>query len=384
MSKEHKYPLPDYDKCLVNLSNSILKRFGAETSASTLKMADELLEGDYKNVVVLLLDALGMSIIERHLKADGFLRSHLVREYSSVFPPTTVAATTSVMSGLYPNEHGWLGWDMYFPQIDKNVAVFMNTEQHVEDPTDKSEMPRLKETVQAADYKLAWRYCPYESIIDKINKAGGQAYFSMPFMDPFPQDLDSILQRAEDLCNEPGEKFIYAYWNEPDNTMHRVGIDGKGVNELINELEARVKEFADRLKDTLLIVTADHGHMNNVNRCILDYHEILNLLKRMPSIEPRTLNFFVKDGCGERFKELFEETFKDKYWLLTRQEVLDMKLFGIGKDHPDLERFLGDYLAIAVDDEALFVTHLEASLMPGGHAGLTKEELEIPLIAIKR
>ena len=48
---------PDYDNCLVNLSNSVLKAFGAETSEPTLKMADKLLEKEYKNVVVLLMDA---------------------------------------------------------------------------------------------------------------------------------------------------------------------------------------------------------------------------------------------------------------------------------------------------------------------------------------
>ena len=33
------YCKPDYDNCLVNLSNSILKAFGAETTAPTLKIA---------------------------------------------------------------------------------------------------------------------------------------------------------------------------------------------------------------------------------------------------------------------------------------------------------------------------------------------------------
>ena len=117
---------PDYDNCLVNFSNSVLKAFGAETSAPTLKMADKLLEKEYKNVVVLLMDAMGVSILEKHLSPDGFLRSHLAGAYSSVFPPTTVAATTSMLSGLYPNEHGWLGWDMFFPELEKNVTVFLN------------------------------------------------------------------------------------------------------------------------------------------------------------------------------------------------------------------------------------------------------------------
>ena len=50
---------PDYDNCLVNLANSILKGFGAETSAATLPAADQFLAGGRRNVVLLLLDAMG-------------------------------------------------------------------------------------------------------------------------------------------------------------------------------------------------------------------------------------------------------------------------------------------------------------------------------------
>ena len=246
--------MPDYDKCLVNLSNSVLKYFGAETTAPTLKMADRLLEKDYKNVVILLMDAMGTAAIEHHLEPDGFLRSHLTGSYSSVFPPTTVAATTSVMSGLYPDEHCWLGWDMYYPELDKNVTVFLNSDQLVEDKDGN-----LIEPVPAADFHVGFRYTPYKSIVEKINEAGGKAYFSMPFLPPFPQDLDSILMRVEDLCSEPDKKFIYSYWSEPDGTMHRYGPYSSEVHEVITALEKRLEEFASHLSDTLLIITADHG-----------------------------------------------------------------------------------------------------------------------------
>ena len=55
--------LPDYDCCLVNLANSILKKFGAETTAKTLPLADQYLAGTYQNIVVLLLDAMGTAIL---------------------------------------------------------------------------------------------------------------------------------------------------------------------------------------------------------------------------------------------------------------------------------------------------------------------------------
>ena len=373
---------PDYDNCLVNLSNSILKHFGAPISAPTLKMADRILEEEHKNVVLLLMDAMGISILEKHLEPDGFLRSHLAGNYSSVFPPTTVAATTSVLSGLYPNEHGWLGWDMYYPDLGKNVTVFMNTDQLEETEDSTPENPKLKELKSAADFNAAFRYCPYKNIIQRINEAGGKAYASMPYLEPFPQDLDAILDRINELCRTPEKKFIYAYWNEPDSTMHQFGPDSNEAHELMLSLEKRLEEFASGLSDTLLLITADHSQVWSRNHCLMDHPEILKCLVRLPSIEPRALNLFVKEEYLEDFPKIFKETFKDKLLLLTKEEIIEQKLFGIGKEHKIFRDSLGDYIAIAVSDESIFITHKEAEMMPGGHAGLTKEEMEIPLIAV--
>ncbi len=386
--------LPDYDHCLVNLASSVLKHFGAEYSAPTLSLADTYLAKDHKNVVVLLLDAMGVSILQKHLSENGFFRSHLAGSYSSVFPPTTVAATTSVLSGKYPDEHAWLGWDCYFPELGKNVTVYTNSDQMAEAggpfsiekesrPGDY-DCPAVEERRPAAEFHVGFTYTPYESIVSKIINAGGNAFFSSPYAEPNPQDLDAILERVTDLCREPEKKFIYAYWNEPDSTMHRTGTVSKETHEIVTALEKRVEEFAEGLSDTLLFITADHGHMDSKNLCILDYPEIMKCLVRMPGIEPRALNLFIKDEYKDEFPVLFEKTFGDKFWLLPKEEVIERKLFGLGKEHPKFRDKLGDFLAIAVSDTSLFNTHVEAKLMPGGHAGLTKEELEIPLIAIER
>lgn len=164
--------------------------------------------------------------------------------------------------------------------------------------------------------------------------------------------------------------------------MHEFGPTSEKAHEVVTALEKRLEEFASNLSDTLLLITADHSQVECTNYCINDFPEITKCLVRMPSIEPRTLNFFVKDEYKDDFPKLFNETFKDKFWLLTREEIISNKLFGIGNEHPMFRDSLGDYIAISVDDVSVFATHKEAELMPGGHAGLTKEELEIPLIAV--
>ena len=203
-------------------------------------------------------------------------------------------------------------------------------------------------------------------------------------MEPYPNTLEKILERIRELCNAPGQKFIYAYWDEPDSTMHKTGTVSSETHDVVISIERIVEEFASELSDTLLFITADHGHMDSNNLCVLDYPEVMSCLVRMPSIEPRTLNLFVKEECLDEFPSVFKKNFKDKFLLLTREEVLKEKLFGPGKNREGLSDMIGDYVALATSDTSIFNTHFEMQKMPGGHAGLTVEETCIPLMIVER
>ena len=109
---------PDFNNNIVSLSNSLLKHYGIKPFHPTLGVLDEVLAQGKKNIIFMILDGLGENILKKHLKEQSFLRRHCVGTISSVFPPTTAAATTSFHSGLYPIEHGWLGWMPYFKDIN--------------------------------------------------------------------------------------------------------------------------------------------------------------------------------------------------------------------------------------------------------------------------
>ncbi|MBQ0001519.1 MAG: alkaline phosphatase family protein [Clostridiales bacterium] len=365
-----RFEMLDYRNCLANLPNSVMKYFGMEPVGDTLPLADRFLNKKYKNVVVFLLDGLGTCILNRNLPEDSFLRRHFVESFPTVFPPTTVAATTAAMSGRQPIETAWLGWDCYFPQIDKNVTVFQNVEQDTEN--------------DLGEESVAWKYIPYEYVVDKMCKAGKQAYNSMPFLDPCPEDFQAVCQRITDLCNEEGQKYIYAYWDEPDGTMHDYGCYSDEAKEVIRELDAGLEKMCAQLPDTLLIVTADHGHMQGRNACIEDYPEIMDCLVRMPSIEPRALNLYIKEGKKEQFEKSFKEAFGDDFLLLTKEEVYESQLFGTGEKHALVDPMIGDYLAIAVSDLSIFNNYEEKAKFRGVHAGYTEDEMFIPFIVIDK
>lgn len=365
---DRSFNLHDYRNCLANLPNSILKKFGVTPVGQTLPCMDELLKKDYKNVVILLLDGLGTYIMESNLKEDGFLRKHFRTSISSVFPPTTVAATTSVMSGLQPIEHAWLGWDCYYPQVGQNVTVFLNTVQGTDKPVSEENIPR--------------KYCGYESVVQRLIRNGKEAFMAMPFMPPYPNCFKAICSRITGLCAGSGTKFIYAYWDEPDSVMHRYGCHSAEAISEIASLEKEIGEMSAKLEDTLLIITADHGHIDGRNVVITDYPEITDCLVRLPSIEPRALNLFVKEGRKQVFEAEFEKAFGQDFILLSKEELYQRKLFGDRPAHPNADGMIGDYVAVAVTDLTVFNTREEADLIKGVHAGYTKEELTVPLVII--
>ena len=382
--KDLDFPYLDYSHSNVSLANSILKAFGAPTHHNTLPEADALLAEGYTNVIIMLLDAMGANILRDDLPEDSFFRTHLQTVFSSVYPPTTVASTTSVNCGLVPSEHAWLGWDCYYPAIDRCVTVFLNRDTVTGEPIE--------------DYNVAGRFTPYPKLTDQVTKAGqGKGYIVSPFDGSFIASREDRCQKLLELCATPEKKYIYFYDEEPDSTMHPTGIHSEKSITALRTLEARIRQLCCDLETqkarleaegkpvgkTLLLITADHGHIDSAGVCLKDYPDVLECLRMTPTIEPRTLNFFVKPERLNDFPVIFNAHFGDKFLLVTRQEALDSDLFGPGQRHKDLPAMLGDYLALAVSDLSIYSTRKETELFIGVHAGLTKEEVEIPLIAVK-
>ena len=363
----NKLVLPDYKNCIANLPNSILKKFDAEPRGDSLPLLDPYLTRDYKNIIVFLLDGMGKVIMERHLAENGPFRSHLAGIYSSTFLSTTVAATTSIMSGLQPCEHSWIGWDCYYPQVDKNVTVFLNVEQGTKK--------------QAADYNLAWTTTPYESVVERIKGHGGQAYLEAPFASPEVDSFEKLCDRVRADCAKPGQKYIYAYWNQPDGNLHHYGCSSKEVKENLRSLEAQVAKLAAELEsedeESLIIVTADHGHIDNRQVWLRDYPELHKCLEREPSLEPRVLNLFVKQGKEDFFIHEFNKTFGEDFDLLSMDDAIDRGLFGTKRPHPNFRSMLGNFLAIAKGN--LSIMTVDENFI-GMHGSLTEDEMLIPLI----
>ncbi len=355
---------PEYGNCIANLACSLLRYYGCSAPNPTLPQADVLLNREYKNVVLLLLDGMGMCSLEKLLSPNGIFRRNLRCKYSSTFPPTTVAATTAVMSGLYPNQSAWLGWVGYFDEIDRNVVYYTNKDN------DTGE--------KITDMNAAFTFVPFADIFEPIRSKGISAHWLCSWREPHPRSFGEMTNEIARLCALEQRHFIYAYWEEPDNTMHKKGVHAQETGTLLQEIEEEIERLAENMEDTLLIVTADHGLVDTQTTLLSEDAELMDCLVRPPSMESRAMNFFVKDECVNRFEALFAARYGIDYRLLTMAE--GRKLFGNGRDHPRLSRMLGNYLAVAEGSRTLAMKDKKFS---GEHGGMTADEMIIPLIAIE-
>lgn len=309
---------------------------------------------------------MGSRILDRHLTNDEFFISNRLKEITTVFPATTTAATTSMITGLNPKEHGYLGWNVYIKQIDETISLFLNTKKGTEEISQKF-LDNKDKLFKA------------KSIVEEINKqTNNHAIELFPFGDNPYNDLDDMLNIIKEETNKEGKRYIYAYDEEPDHTMHELGPDSKEVNELIKERQEKTENLCNNLKDTLVIVVADHGHIKVENIFLKDYPEITNLLERTTSLEERAMSFKIKDNLKEQFETKFNELFKDYYDLYSKEEVITSNLFGDGKESPIFKDAIGDYIAIAKTEKTL--VNIDEDIMYSHHAGYTGDEIYVPLI----
>lgn len=363
----------NYDNSLLSLISSVLTHYGAQASHKTLPELDVLLSKKFKNLVVMLFDGMGTAIMEKHLPPDAFLCKHFQSTISSVFPPTTTAATITMATGLSPIEHGWLGWSLYFDELGANVSIFPNT---------------LSGTgaESAADYHVAQRYIPCKNVYEKISEATDNnvgTYCVSPFSSFKSKSVQDICNTVEKLCTYDEPKYIYTYWHQPDFDMHDNGTTHGKITAGILEINNEVEALCGRLKETLVIVTADHGLVDTTWLFIPDYPDIAECLLRMPSIESRAMTFFVKEGMKEQFETSFKSHFNDYYILYSKEQVLEKELFGGGTTNPRSAGFIGDYLAVAFGNISIECSpSTNHEVLKAAHAGMTEDELNVPLIII--
>ena len=405
--RAHGFVLPDYDGGgLVNVASTVLELCGARSAADppALRGVDPALLEGVRNVVVVLCDGLGSDQLRRLAMAGEtpFLARILERaarhdaaqliDATTIFPSTTAAAVTSIQTARTPQEHGNLA---YFLWLEEFAVV--------------AQMLRWGPAAQRRgsffdDRALDPRtYAKVPSIHKAIRDHGGRSYIVEPeifrneamtrmhaleatyvgYLVPSTMGV-RVRQLLDGRAEDDSPLYIYAYWAGVDTVAHWYGPRGPEhaaeAALLDRDLE---RALADRDRgDTLVIVTADHGHASVDPDRLIDLEgdaELRSLLRNPIAGEPR-LVFLHTDRASE-VKAYLEHAYPGAFFLIDRDEAIEAGLFGRGD--PTLARKrIGEVLALIGDDRGATVVRVDGQtvLHRGSHGGMTADEMRIPVL----
>ena len=384
---------PDYEGgSIVNLAASVLEAFGVEPPAPPLRpglLPPETLAGG-GGVVLLVIDALGHASLGSvlgdrtpHLRRLAAETPGGLQRLTSIFPSTTAAALNSLATAQPPSAHGVLGHTLWLEEVGSMVGMLTLRPLGEDEPLSEEAVRRVPTVYE----RLARAGVPSTLISDA-------AYEGAPFTHLIQEGARFLGHRSlSHLCHllgqalgeAPGRRAFYSlYWPVIDTLSHLYGPDGAEPSEACR-LEM---EFIDLMVGKVhglcrehgcsLLVTADHGQTRvDPDLAFVVEGPLREALSRPPGGGRRALYLTARDPerllSDEGLRQATER-------LLPADEAVDAGWFGGPCD--GIRSRLGDVVALAGPGRQLVYDYGRGKTVHrGSHAGLTAEEMYVPLMA---
>ena len=305
------FPRPDRPD-IVDLVRVIARALEVP-SIDTRPAADSISQwiGQPEHIVFLLLDGLGVNIVQR-LPADSFLTSRLKGELLSVVPSTTASALAALGTTVYPDQHAVPGWFKFLPDFEITTTILPFIERYTEIPlqergitgpdvfTQPSWMPRVPGdtlVLQPEQY--------YDGVFAQFMRGDtpGRGYETMR------QAMDSVV---EHVSQARSKSFALLYLPQLDTISHVVGPMHEEVLAMALTLDAELSGLAALLEGKArLIISADHGQITVPHDNQIEFFNgdpLLEVLEVPPTGEGRLPLFHVQDQNREAFETMFQRS----------------------------------------------------------------------------
>lgn len=390
-------PIPEVDEMLpdytgagtINLMQSIAQACGARRGGYVpLRLALQRDLGAARNLVLLVIDGLGESLLQTAGQQTQLL-AHRAGTLTSVFPPTTAAAVTALLTGLAPAQHGLTGWHMYFAEAGSVLAVLPMTRRVVR-PHEREWPPvpqprrlfdhrgifgalgRASHVVSPADIA--------ESAFNRFHTRGAKSHVYA--------ERDALFQCIVEIARTGKRRqYIYAYYDGLDELSHRHGAYGEAAVAELREIDkgfARLLEGLDG-SDTTLLVTADHGFIDSPEERTIDlaaHPELAAMLAEPLCGEPRVAYCYVRPGFQRAFEDYVEQVLGEATRCVRSDALIGAGWFGPGEPHPRLAGRVGTHTLVMRDNWSIrdWLPGERRYRQIGVHGGLSRREMQVPLI----
>ena len=400
-----EFVLPDYTGgSIANLPGQVSAWLGAGPFGGNGLHPEWLsgLQTPVTRVVMVLVDALGYQRFRALMAEPGtawaWLRQRgLLAPLTSVFPPTTSAALTSLSTGVPPGRHGILGYELWLKEFGvtanmillQPMAAGRVTGSLTDVGLDQDNFTRAPILAQ----HLAAHGVAVHAFLPAYIMGSGLTRMSLGQVarHPFHAASDLWPSLRQHLEATPGAReFVWAYWPMVDTLSHQYGPAAEAV-----EREARA--FGEMLRQafleplppaaragTLFVLLADHGQVDTppVEDFNLKNHpDFLSLLHILPTGEHRAAYLHCRPGQVDAARAYVEQHWPDDFVVLTQEAVMSSGLLG-GVLHERTPARLGELLVLSRGPAYLWWAANENKML-GRHGSLTRDEMLVPLLAAR-
>jgi hypothetical protein len=390
---------------LVNVPGTIAQlleapAFGRPPLAQSITQS---LNGPYKKVVLLLVDALGYDLFNRLMGSEEnsmwgrYGDQAIFSPLTSVCPSTTASALTTLWTGQAPASHGIIGYEMWA----KEYGMLINNIAHSA-ASAKGDTGGLSRSgfdpYNFLDTPLFGTHLQRNGVVPTtfIHRSIAHSGLSVMQMQDvnihtFIDEADLCMSLADHINRQPElREYIYVYYSDVDTLMHHYSDNDQRVSlqfEFFSKLfeQAFLGDLSQSAaKNTLLVLLADHGSMTTPDEPrfnLANHPELLNCLVMQPTCEHRLPFFFVRPGRLQTLKDYFKRSWPDDFELLDVDQALESDLFGKKPHKKNIRERLGDVIAVSKGNAYLWWAD-RPNLMAGRHGGLSHPEMLVPFYAL--
>jgi Type I phosphodiesterase / nucleotide pyrophosphatase len=365
------------------------------------------LSGGVRALVVVLADGLGHLQLEREIAhgnaptLSGLLRRAADNDpcityapITSVFPTTTVAALGSLNSGVVPVEHGLLGYTLWLKEygLVTEMIRWGPLDQRVSfadppfgySPEKFFWAPTLYQRLHAAGVEHTYAVNPTRFAGTALTRMLHQGADYRGYV-----ATSALTVLAPRLLAERSDTpvYLYAYWPTVDTVAHVHGPESEEHSAEVFAFDAALGRLLERLPgrdDTLLLLTADHGHVQTDPEqqvLLSDHPRLLEMLLAPPAGERRVV--YLHTARAADVLDYAREQLGDVAVAMTREQALAEGLFGVKQLSRRAESRIGEVLLFPRGTLQIAAGAESPATFKGLHGGLSAEEAMVPLLAMR-
>jgi predicted AlkP superfamily pyrophosphatase or phosphodiesterase len=398
---------PDYTAYnFANIPGTILNLLGVPVENHLPGQAAN--EASNQKVIFLFVDAFGWRKFERFSAKSvvlrRFLQDGVVSQLTSQFPSTTTAHVTTAHTNLRVGQHGMYEWNYYEPRVDAMITplFFSFTGDYTRGTLEGSGIepqdifPRQNIYAALSGQNIpSYIFNKAEYASSPYNMAVCRGATHQVAFDDLPQGLDRL---AQALLAHKGPGYFFLYWGQYDALCHTYGPDSPEADaelrSILELVETRLLRPLAGMRDTLLLVSADHGQMaiDPEQTIYLDrlLPDIARNFKRSGSGKPlvpagscRDFFLHIEEDQLEETQQRLQSALDGRAQVLRVDDLLHDGYFGLPVTETFLSR-VGNLLLLPEPGESIWWAGPGGWELPfrGFHGGLDQEEMLIPLLAL--